>query len=82
MSWDSRFAEPIELPGGVTLASLREADRVDFDGLVRSLQDYWSSISAKFPGVDGHHGNRDRPHQALLLIVCIVFVRRKRLVEL
>ena len=25
MSWDSRFAEPIELPGGVKLASLREA---------------------------------------------------------
>jgi hypothetical protein len=25
MSWDSRFAEPIELPGGVRLASLREA---------------------------------------------------------
>jgi hypothetical protein len=24
-SWDSRFAEPIELPGGVRLASLREA---------------------------------------------------------
>jgi hypothetical protein len=52
VSWDSRFAEPIELPGGVRLASLREANRVDFDGLVRSLQDYWSSISAKFPGVD------------------------------
>jgi hypothetical protein len=25
VSWDSRFAEPIELPGGVKLASLREA---------------------------------------------------------
>ncbi len=25
MSWDSRFAEPIELPGGVRLASLRDA---------------------------------------------------------
>jgi hypothetical protein len=25
VSWDSRFAEPIELPGGVSLASLREA---------------------------------------------------------
>jgi hypothetical protein len=25
VSWDSRFAEPIELPGGATLASLREA---------------------------------------------------------
>jgi hypothetical protein len=25
VSWDSRFAEPIELPGGVRLASLREA---------------------------------------------------------
>jgi hypothetical protein len=25
VSWDSRFAEPIEMPGGVTLASLREA---------------------------------------------------------
>ena len=25
MSWDSRFAEPIEMPGGVKLASLREA---------------------------------------------------------
>ena len=25
MSWDSRFADPIELPGGVRLASLREA---------------------------------------------------------
>ena len=25
MSWDSRFAEPIDLPGGVRLASLREA---------------------------------------------------------
>ena len=25
MSWDSRFAQPIELPGGVKLASLREA---------------------------------------------------------
>lgn len=25
MSWDSRFAEPIELPGGVKLASLCEA---------------------------------------------------------
>ena len=25
MSWDSRFAEPIELPGGVMLASLRDA---------------------------------------------------------
>jgi hypothetical protein len=25
VSWDSRFAEPIELPGGVGLASLREA---------------------------------------------------------
>ena len=25
MSWDSRFPEPIELPGGVKLASLREA---------------------------------------------------------
>jgi hypothetical protein len=23
--WDSRFAQPIELPGGVKLASLREA---------------------------------------------------------
>jgi hypothetical protein len=28
------------------------ANRVDFEGLVRSLQDYWSSISAKFPDVD------------------------------
>jgi hypothetical protein len=25
VSWDSRFAQPIELPGGVKLASLREA---------------------------------------------------------
>ena len=25
MSWDSRFAEPIDLPGGVRLASLRDA---------------------------------------------------------
>jgi hypothetical protein len=25
VSWDSRFAEPIELPGGVRLASLRDA---------------------------------------------------------
>jgi hypothetical protein len=25
MSWDSRFPEPIELPGAVRLASLREA---------------------------------------------------------
>jgi hypothetical protein len=25
VSWDSRFPEPIELPGGVKLASLREA---------------------------------------------------------
>jgi hypothetical protein len=25
VSWGSRFAEPIELPGGVRLASLREA---------------------------------------------------------
>jgi hypothetical protein len=25
VSWDSRFAQPIELPGGVRLASLREA---------------------------------------------------------
>jgi hypothetical protein len=25
VSWDSRFAEPIELPGDVRLASLREA---------------------------------------------------------
>ena len=25
MSWDSRFAEPIELPSGVSLASLRDA---------------------------------------------------------
>ena len=25
MSWDQRFAEPIVLPGGVKLASLREA---------------------------------------------------------
>ena len=25
MSWDSRFAEPIEMPGGVKLASMREA---------------------------------------------------------
>ncbi len=25
VSWDSRFAEPIDLPGGVKLASLREA---------------------------------------------------------
>jgi hypothetical protein len=25
VSWDSRFAEPIEFPGGVRLASLREA---------------------------------------------------------
>ena len=25
MSWDSRFAQPIELPGGVKLASLRQA---------------------------------------------------------
>jgi hypothetical protein len=25
MSWDSRFAEPIEIPGGVSLASLRDA---------------------------------------------------------
>ena len=25
MAWDSRFAEPIELPGGVKLESLREA---------------------------------------------------------
>jgi hypothetical protein len=25
MSWDSRFFEPIELPDGVKLASLREA---------------------------------------------------------
>ena len=25
MSWDNRFPEPIELPGGVKLASLREA---------------------------------------------------------
>jgi hypothetical protein len=25
VSWDSRFAEPIELPSGVRLASLREA---------------------------------------------------------
>ena len=25
MSWDSRFAEPIELPGDVRLASLRDA---------------------------------------------------------
>ena len=25
MSWDSRFPEPIDLPGGVRLASLREA---------------------------------------------------------
>jgi hypothetical protein len=25
VSWDSRFAEPIEMPGGVKLASLREA---------------------------------------------------------
>jgi len=25
VSWDSRFAEPIDLPGGVRLASLREA---------------------------------------------------------
>jgi hypothetical protein len=25
VSWESRFAEPIELPGGVRLASLREA---------------------------------------------------------
>ena len=25
MSWDSRFAEPIELPSGVRLASLRDA---------------------------------------------------------
>jgi hypothetical protein len=25
VSWDSRFAEPIELPGGAKLASLREA---------------------------------------------------------
>ena len=24
----------------------------NFEGLVRSLQDYWSSISANFPGVD------------------------------
>jgi hypothetical protein len=25
VSWDSRFAEPIELPSGVSLASLRDA---------------------------------------------------------
>jgi hypothetical protein len=25
VSWDSRFAQPIELPGGVKLASLRQA---------------------------------------------------------
>jgi hypothetical protein len=25
VSWDSRFAEPIDLPGGVRLASLRDA---------------------------------------------------------
>ena len=25
MSWDSRFAEPIEMPSGVRLASLRDA---------------------------------------------------------
>ena len=25
MSWDSRFAEPIELPDGIKLASLRES---------------------------------------------------------
>jgi hypothetical protein len=25
LSWDSRFAQPIELPGGVKLTSLREA---------------------------------------------------------
>jgi hypothetical protein len=25
VSWDSRFAEPIDLPGGVKLASLRDA---------------------------------------------------------
>jgi hypothetical protein len=28
------------------------ANRVDFDGLVRSLQDHWTTISPKFPGVD------------------------------
>ena len=41
-----------DTPTVQSAGNLFKGNRVDFDGLVRSLQDYWSSISAKFPGVD------------------------------
>ena len=38
MSWDSRFAEPIELPSGVRLASLRDAAIVHLVNTVPSSE--------------------------------------------